>query len=155
MAKKLWPRTFWLSALLASGLLVAFVVYLPMVPPSKEVARQHSPDGWYDAVLMEVPRDAAGAHSYWVCLQRPPRVQVQVTRGTCKEVAFLSGVVSQTLSPPVTLVWTSRSRLEIRYDNATAINIYTPLYPEWAARFRHPRIFTTAVRTADAPPDNH
>ena len=140
-----FPR-FWLGAALVSGVLVVLLMNVPRIP-TYEVARQRSPDGWYDAVLMAVPRDAKGAHSYWVCLQgaRAAASTVPVTKATCSEVAYLAGVLRKGLAPPVTLVWVGSSQLEIRYANATSIHMYKSVFG--TPRGVHRPIFMKALRT--------
>lgn len=119
------PRTIWVVPLLITGLLGALLVYVPRIE-SHEITRQRSPDGRTDAVLMEVPRDAADAHSYRVCLQGAGGIQP--TAATCREVAYLAGVSSDGGSQPIALVWKASSQLEIRYANASSVHIYKPVF---------------------------
>lgn len=145
MAKTSGFRAFWLFVVTVCGLVVCFLVYVPRIT-GYEVARTRSPDAWNYAVLMEIPRDAAGAHSYKVCMQR---ASTQVTLATCDEIAYLGGVTTINASHPVSLVWTTSSQLEIRYTNAAAVHIYKPVYVSGSRRrpALHPPIFITAVRS--------
>ena len=59
----------WLVVLLAIGFLAVFLLYVPK-SRSHEIARERSPDGTGDAVLLEVALDATGSHGYRVCMQR-------------------------------------------------------------------------------------
>lgn len=145
MAKNPRWRRFWFSILFISALLMGLLAYIAR-SPSYEVARTSSPDSRYDAVLMEVPRDGNGAHSYWVCLQPPPRMPV--TRATCTEVAYLSSVFATDASQPITLVWATPAQLEIRYDNATSIHMYKPALAQ--GRRRPPIVISTVHTGIDA-----
>jgi hypothetical protein len=145
-----------LIAVLFIGLLVALSAYIPRIR-SYEVARQRSPDGGANAVLIEVPHDAAGAHSYKVCMQMG--ANTQTTAGYCsREVAYLAGVNTDGNSRPVTLVWTAPSQLEIRYTNASSVHIYQPIVV-WGSRYppasrvgANAAIFVRAVQTSGAAP---
>jgi hypothetical protein len=117
MAKISRLRVPWLLLSIA-GLLVALISYVPKFS-GHEVRRAPSPDGSVDAVLIEVPRDAAGAHSYKVCFYRPN--DHTTTTASCNEIAYLAGVGA---TQPVELIWTAPRQLEIRYVNATSIQIY-------------------------------
>jgi hypothetical protein len=149
----------WLIALLLIDLLVALFAYIPRIR-SYEVARQRSPDGGANAVLIEVPQDAGGAHSYKVCMQ--VGANSQTTAGYCsREVAYLAGVSTDGNSRPVTLVWTAPSQLEIRYTNATSVHIYQPVVV-WGSRYTpssrvgaNAAIFVRAVQTSGAAPQVH
>jgi hypothetical protein len=125
-------RVVWLIAFLAIGLLGALFVYVPRIQ-SHEIARQRSPDGAGDAVLIEVPRDAAGFHSYRVCMRQVTGLSPALAN--CREVAYLGGVSGEGGSPPVTLIWTTSSQLEIRYVNATSIHVYQPVFTWGSARY--------------------
>jgi len=115
----------WLIVVALFVLLLALFVYLPRPPASREVAREHSPNGRMDAVLMEVSREAAGTRSYKVCLQAWNNRQSQ--QGYCaRELAYLGGVKVAT-SQPVSLVWTAPSDLEIRYTSAAHVHLYQPV----------------------------
>jgi hypothetical protein len=146
VAKHSNQRLFWLLALVLALLIICAY---PLNIESHETARKRSPDGSTDAVLMEIPHDAAGAHSYKVCFQRSARVNVAAS--SCTEIAYLSGVNGDPSSQPVTLVWTETSHLEIRYTNASSVHLYNPVYARRASRysFKAP-IFTKAVQVASA-----
>jgi hypothetical protein len=131
----------WLIALLATGLLGALFLYLPRTQ-SHEVARQRSPDGVADAVLMEVSRDGAEGRAYKVCIQRAePRARALLS---CPEVAYLGGVTADGASQPVTLVWPSSSQLEIRYTSATSAHVYLPVFT-WGSMRSRPRLARPAI----------
>jgi hypothetical protein len=122
MAKNSPRRAPWLISIGIAGLFVLFVVYVPKFS-GNEVKRSPSPDGAVDAVLIEVPRDAAGAHSYKVCFYRPnDRV---TTAAACNQIAYLAGVSGP---QPVELVWTAPRQLEIRYVKATSVHVYKPAF---------------------------
>ena len=116
---------FWLIGFLVIGVVGALFAYSPKTE-SHEVARQRSPDGVGDAVLMEFTHDAAGLHSYRVCMQRPSGGKV--APNNCREVAYLGGVSTDGRSQPVMLVWPTPSQLEIRYGNATSVHVYQPVF---------------------------
>jgi hypothetical protein len=122
---------FWLVVFIVLGLLGALFLYVPKIQ-SYEIARQPSPDGMGDAILMEVPRDAAGSHSYRVCMQRPGGIKLAPIN--CREVAFLGGVSGGNGSLPVRLIWNGSSLLEIRYVNATSVHVYQPVFTWGSAR---------------------
>ena len=144
----------WLLALLLIGVVVVLVAYLPRKSSGFEVARQRSPDGWAQATLMEVPEDAADAHSYKVCVQLGTSPQTRP--GYCyREVAYLAGVPNDGGSRPVALVWTTASQLEIRYTSARSVHIYQPVLV-WGSRYApsasKPAIIVRAVQSgAQAP----
>jgi hypothetical protein len=121
----------WLVAFLVVGLPGARFLYAPKIR-SYEIARQRSPDGIGDAILREVPQDAAGSHSYRVCMQRPSGIKLASMN--CREVAFLGGVSSDSGSRPVTLIWNTSSQLEIHYVTATSIHVYQPVFTWGSAR---------------------
>lgn len=132
----------WLGACLMIGLIAALLVYVPRIQ-SHEVARQRSPDGATDAVLMDVPHDAAGAHSYRVCLQlRTSGLKPALL--DCREVAYLSGVSGDRGSQPVMLVWPSSAQLEIRYANATSARVSQPVLT-WGSPRSPTRIGTRVI----------
>lgn len=115
----------WLIAVAVVALALALFAYLPRSPATREVARQHSPNGRVDAVLMEVSQEAEGTRSYKVCLQAANPSQSQP--GYCgQELAYLAGVRVST-SPPVGLIWTAPADLEIRYTNAARVQLYRPV----------------------------
>ena len=157
MAKNRNRGTFWLLALGTLGLLIAIVAYLPRAR-GHEVARKRSPDGAFDAFLLEIDKEAEEGHSYRVCM-RPPNNYTPVTLANCDEIAYLGGVSGIGSGPFVTLAWTSPSQLEIRYPNATAIHIYKPVYAWGSGRYRRLPVFTRAVQTqmrrSDVPTFEH
>jgi hypothetical protein len=117
-----------------------------------EVARERSPDGAFDAFLLEIDKDSEEGHSYRVCL-RPPKNFARVTLANCDEIAYVGGVSGIGGGPPVTLVWIAPSQLEIRYANATAIHIYKPVFVWGRGLYRRLPVFTTAVQTETQPSD--
>jgi hypothetical protein len=140
-------HAFLLIVLLVSALAGALFVHVRKIP-SHEIARQRSPDGRADAVLIGVPQDAAGAHSYKVCLQRAGALQLPAS---CGEVAYLSGVSSDTVSQAVGLVWTAPSQLEIRYRSATSVHIYQHVVAWGSTRYSTaPPIVIRVVHTGNA-----
>lgn len=136
-----------LIVLAVVGLLGAFLLYARK-PPSHEIDRQHSPNGRADAVLIDVPKDAAGGHSYEVCLQRAGHPQP--AGPNCGEVAYLGGVGGDGVSQAVTLIWKSSSELEIRYASATSVHIYQSVVVWGSGRRTGAPIFIRAVRNGDA-----
>jgi hypothetical protein len=116
-------RSNWLllTGLISVGLLAALVMYHPKIQ-THEAENRRSPDGSAEAVLIEIPRDALGAHSYKVCLRRANGLPLALSN--CAEVAYLAGVGTKGVAQPVTLMWTSSSELEIRYLSANSIQIY-------------------------------
>jgi hypothetical protein len=112
---------FFLIPFLGIALLAALALDHPKIQ-SHEIARQPSPDGRAEAVLIEIPRDAGGAHSYKVCLQRANGLPLALS--DCGEIAYLAGVSTDSVSQPVTLVWTASSQLEIHYVKATSVHVY-------------------------------
>jgi hypothetical protein len=125
-------RTGWLAAL-AAGLLAALFVYLPKTQ-SGEIARQRSPDGTGDAILMQFSAGAAAdGRSYKVCMQRPSGIKF--VPNNCREVAYLGGVSTESGSQPVTLIWTTSSQLEIRYVNASSVHVYQPVFTWGSMRY--------------------
>jgi hypothetical protein len=141
-------NTLVVIAILVIGLLAALLLHAPEIA-SYEIARQRSPDGIADAVIIEIPRDAAGAHSYKVCLEGAGQVQVAAR---CREVAYLAGVHAEGVSYPVSLIWTASRQLEIRYANATSVHIYKPVV-DWGSM--RPAILIRAVRTGKGASDVH
>lgn len=134
-----------LVVLLGIGLLAALLQYNPKIP-SHEIARQQSPDGLAEAVLIEVPRDAAGAHSYKACVQLTNGLPLALS--DCREIVYLAGVSSDRVSQPVTLVWKSSSELEIRYVSATSVHVHKPAAVLGSQRYpRNAPIFVRAVPT--------
>lgn len=127
-------RVVWLIGALAAGLLGALFVYSSRTQ-SHEVARQRSPDGNGDAILMEFSGDAAETHSYKVCMQRPSGIKF--VPNNCREVAYLGGVGAKGGIQPVTLIWATSSQLEIRYVNASAVHVYQPVFTWGSARARY------------------
>jgi len=140
----------WLIAALFVGLLVALFAYVPRIQ-SHEIARQRSPDGAADAVLLEVSRDDAEGHAYKVCIQQASEPKVHALLA-CPEVAYLGGVSGDGASQlPVTLVWSSSSQLEIRYANATSVHVYQPIFTWGSSRYYRrigrPAVLIKAVQT--------
>jgi hypothetical protein len=115
------PRGFVWGAI-AVALLVTALLLAPRIQ-SFRVGSALSPDGLYEAVLLEVPKDAAGAHSYKVCLQRPR--DYPSTPANCREVAYLAGVPKTDAPESVSLIWTAPSHLEIDYLNAKSVHVYS------------------------------
>jgi len=149
-----FPR--WLIAAALIGVVALLLAYLPRVS-SHEVDRQSSPDGRAVALLLEVPRDAAGAHSYKVCLQWTTALPPQA--GDCgREVAYLAGIPADGAARPVTLLWTTDSQLEIRYGEARTVDVYQPMVV-WGSRYarfaRKPAILVRAVQTGPSAPASH
>jgi hypothetical protein len=126
---------------IAGGLmaLAGLIIIWRLWAGSHEVAMVRSPDGKYDAILLELDPNSKEGHRYRVCMRTPER--------NCNEIAYLSGVSSIGGGPPVSLVWTSPSQLEIRYANANSIHIYKPVFVWGNGQYRRPPIFTTAVQT--------
>src|SRR5579862_1168579 len=159
MVKNSLRLAFWVIAPPAIALLAAFLVCTRRVS-SYEVSRVHSPDGTTDAVLVAIPRDAAGARSYKVCFQRPNGLRLNPTN--CNEIAYLAGVSASGVSKTVSLVWTAPSQLEIRYASATSIHVYKPVFV-WGAPHLGAKsgpygvglpIFTRAVPTVTRPSES-
>ena len=136
MVKSLKTPGYWLIAVAVLAL-IAYVISIPNIP-SREVSRTVSPEAATAAVLVDVPRDAAGSHSFKVCLQRPSTRTV--SPANCNEVAYLAGVRPTIAEPAVRLVWTGPYQLDIRYANASSVQIYKPVYV-WSSRstFSGPR----------------
>jgi hypothetical protein len=99
-----------------------------------------------DAVLMEIPQDAAGAHSYKVCLQAWNTSHSQPGYCYKDEVAYLAGVRGGS-SRPVALVWTTPSDLEIRYTNAASVHLYRPIVATGSRYGARPVITVRLVQT--------
>jgi hypothetical protein len=133
---------------IAGGLmaLAGLIIIWRLWAGSHEVAMVRSPDGKFDAILLELDPNSEEGHRYRVCMQTPIN-SVRVELGNCNEIAYLSGVSSIGGGPPVSLVWTSPSQLEIRYANANSIHIYKPVFVWGSGRYRRLPIFTTAVQT--------
>lgn len=139
-----------LIALLGIGLLAVLLLFNPKIP-SRESARQRSPDGRAVAVLIDVPRDAGGAHSYKVCLQLVNGLPLALS--DCREVVYLVGVASHGVSQPVSLVWTTASQLEIRYVSATSVHVYRSAVVLGSRRFPiNTPIHIRAVRSGSVFP---
>jgi len=141
------PR--WLIAAAFISAVAVLVAYLPRIS-SHEVDRRPSPDGRAVAILLEVPRDAAGAHSYKVCLQWTTPLPAPASECS-REVAYLAGIPADGSSRPVTLLWSTNSQLEILYTEARSVDIYQPVVV-WGSRYarfaRTPAIFVRAVQSA-------
>lgn len=93
---------------------------------SAEISAARSPDGAADAVLLDVPRDAHGAHSARVCLRRSTTPAYGQSR--CTGIAYLSGVPTSDRELGIHLEWQSSTELEIRYREATAVYLYYPTF---------------------------
>jgi hypothetical protein len=153
-------RVGWVIAFAVVGVAVGWYASSQRVT-SFEVARQRSPDGMAVAVLMDV-RDGPSIRGYRVCMQRPSAIKI--TTANCREVAFLGGVTGVVdLHPSINLVWTSPSRLEIRYANASSVHIWRPVFAWGGARYSgnyrgsssSPVIYVQAVQmglTTERPP---
>jgi hypothetical protein len=105
---------------------------------SAEISAARSPDGAADAVLLDVPRDAHGAHSARVCLRRS--ATPAYGQSSCTSIAYLSGVPASDRELGIHLEWQSSTELEIRYREATAVYLYDPafIWPNVGRRtFRH------------------
>jgi hypothetical protein len=92
--------------------------------PASEVARNHSPNGLWDAVLLEIPMDAAGRRGIRVCLESK-RFATSAAYG-CAEVAYLSGVGENSTS--VYTIWNTSTDLRIHYSRAVAVHLYRSVY---------------------------
>jgi len=91
-----------------------------------EISATRSPDGAADAVLLDVPQDAHGAHSARVCLRRSlPRPYGQ---SACSDIAYISGVLASDSQLGVHLQWASSADLEIMYRDATSAYLYRPTF---------------------------
>lgn len=93
---------------------------------SAEIAGARSPDGAADAVLLDVPRDAHGAHSARVCLRRS--TTPAYGQSNCTAIAYLSGVPTSDRELGIHLEWQSSTELEIQYRDATAVYLYYPTF---------------------------
>jgi hypothetical protein len=143
------PRSNRIPWMVAVGVGIVFVLSAIIAYRSNmvsyEVLRKGSPDGKTEAILLEVPRDAAGAHSYKVCLQRGAGGRVTAT--SCREIAYLAGVTSIGTTRPVDLVWKDASRLEIHYGSAVSVHMYQRVVVWGSTRSTGSlSIFTSAVR---------
>src|SRR5262249_42648677 len=121
MAETPRARRNWPVAVVATAGVVAHPASHPKAARF-EVSRVVSAEARAAAVLMEVPRDAAGARSFKVCLQRPSSPPHRPV--FCNEVAYLAGAQGPGSEPPVRLVWTTPFALEIRYVAATSVHVY-------------------------------
>jgi hypothetical protein len=105
---------------------------------SVEISDVRSPDGAADAVLLDVPRDAHGAHSARVCLRRS--ATPAYGQSSCTGIAYLSGVPASDRELGIHLEWQGSTELEIQYREATAVYLYhsTFIWPNVGSRtFRH------------------
>jgi hypothetical protein len=92
----------------------------------KVISATRSPDGSVYAILVDVPRDAHGAHSARVCLRRSlPRPYAQ---SVCADIAYISGVPASDNELGIHLQWTGSTELEIRYRDATSAYLYRPTF---------------------------
>lgn len=121
MARIVWWSIGVGGAIVGLGLLANRVTV-----QSAEIADARSPDGAVDAVLLDVPRDAHGAHSAKVCLRR----SATPTNGqpSCNGIAYLSGVPASDRELGIGLEWRSSTELEIRYREATEVYLYHPTF---------------------------
>ena len=92
--------------------------------PAREVARNHSPNGLWDAVLLEIPVDAAGRRGIQVCLEST-RIATSVAF-RCAEVAYLSGLAEDSTS--VYTFWKTPTDLQVHYSHAAAVHLYRPVF---------------------------
>jgi hypothetical protein len=102
---------------------------------NEEIAALGSPDGAADAVLIDIPRDAHGAHSAKVCLRRS--MTLANSQLSCNGVAYLSGVSASDRNLGIHLEWQSSTELAIRYQEATTVYLYysTFIWPNSGRRF--------------------
>lgn len=112
-----------------------------MTVESAEILALRSPDGAADAVLLDVPRDAHGAHSARVCLRRSATPTIR--QPSCTGIAYLSGVSASDRELGMHLEWRSSTELEIRYREATAAYLYYPT-------FIWPNVGTRSFRAAQS-----
>jgi hypothetical protein len=123
--KRSEARIVWLVGFLIVALVGALFAKFPKVQ-SHEIARQRSPDGIGDAILMEFALGTTGLRRYKVRMQRPSGSRVAPSN--CREVAYLGGVSANNAPQPVTLIWNTSSELEIRYVNARSVHVYQPVF---------------------------
>ena len=94
---------------------------------SAEILASRSPDGATYAVLLDVPRDAHGAHSASICLRKsviPDHGALSCTAA----IAYLSGVPANDPQLGVHLEWRSSTELEIRYREAANVYLRYPMF---------------------------
>jgi hypothetical protein len=132
LSERSTARGVWLVGTLAVGLVGILSVYFPKTQ-TYEIARQRSPDGTGDAILMEFSADTAESRSYKVCLQRPSGIKF--VPNNSREVAYLGGVSTGSATSPVRLIWTTSSQLQIRYVNALSVHIYQPVFSWGPTRY--------------------
>jgi hypothetical protein len=83
-------RIVWWSIGTGVAIVVLGLLTSRVTTQSAEIAAARSPDGAADAVLLDVPRDAHGAHSARVCLRRS--ATPAYGQSSCTGIAYLSGV---------------------------------------------------------------
>ena len=120
-ARMVW----WSIGTLAGIVLLAFLTSRLTIQ-SAEISAARSPDGASDAVLLDVPRDAHGAHSARVCLRRLSTSFYG--KSGCTGIAYLSGVPATDRQLGIHLEWQSSTELEIQYRKATAVYLYYPTF---------------------------
>jgi hypothetical protein len=141
-------RIVWCSIGTGVAIVVLGLLTSRVTTQSTEIAAARSPDGAADAVLLDVPRDAHGAHSARVCLRRsatPAYGQL-----SCTGIAYLSGVPASDRRLGIHLEWQSSTELEIRYREATTVYLYYPtfIWPNVGSRtFRHYAQSLTPIHT--------
>jgi hypothetical protein len=131
-------RIVWWSIGTGAAIVVLGLLTSRVTIQSAEISAARSPDGAADAVLLDVPRDAHGAHSAKVCLRRS--ATPTYGQSSCTGIAYLSGVPASDRELGIHLEWQSSTELEIRYREATAVYLYYPtfIWPNVGSRtFRH------------------
>jgi hypothetical protein len=119
-------RIVWWMLCTGVAIFVLGVLSSRLTIQSSEISAARSPDGSTDAVLLDVPRDAHGAHSARVCLRR----SATPTYGqrSCTGIAYLAGVPANDRELGIHLEWQSSTELEIRYREAMAAYLYYPTF---------------------------
>ena len=129
------PIARWsLGAAVVVGILGVRALIHSVTVQATEIATARSPDGATEAVLLDVPRDAHGAHSARVCLRHSSTLPVP--QSLCAEIAYLSGVRAADSQLGIDLEWTGSADLEIRYRQAAAAYLYYSTYA-WPSPGRH------------------
>jgi hypothetical protein len=108
---------------LVAALLLAVLTYCSR-GNEREIARNHSPDKFRDAVIHDVGIDAAGRRGVRVCLQSSHFGSPQAT--PCVEVAYISGF--KLASDSVYTFWRGSGRLEVHYPHADEAHLYKSVY---------------------------
>jgi hypothetical protein len=117
-------RLVWWSIGTGVAIVVLGLLTSRLTIQSAEISAARSPDGVADAVLLDVPRDAHGAHSAKVCLRRA--AIPAYGQSICTRIAYLSGVPAGDRDLGIQLEWQSSTELEIQYREATAAYLYYP-----------------------------